>query len=274
MPPLKNHKGQKFARVLILVLVILVALSASALAGTILYRHFSPADEGPASAPDNIITPEKAAAALSPSRKAAARKPLAPVRHSDVFDRATGETVSLEISRRHAGDSAAFQVSNMFPGDSETASYQLDVSYEGRITVQFCVDIRAGYEKLAEVLNCRVSLEGGSTLYDGRLADMPASIPHELSADSATTDSLLYTITVYLDTSVGNEYMDEALLADFRWWVSEEETDPDQPGGLTPPKTGDDAPIALWLSVAASSLVLSVLLLLPKRRRPEQEEQP
>jgi len=113
-----------------------------------------------------------------------------------------------------------FDVRNMFPGDVETKYYCVRVSYRGTITVNFRSNIRPGYEKLAEVLKCKVTfLNQNSVLYDGIMRDMPASLPVTITAGADATADLYYEITVYLDTSVGNEYQNKELVCDFVWWA-------------------------------------------------------
>lgn len=150
-----------------------------------------------------------------------------------IVDRDQEGDTTLTIYRNHPEDSIPFQVNNLFPGDSETKSYHLEVSYRGTVTVHFHADVRSGYEKLGEVLKCRVVLKNtGDVLYDGLMGDMPESLEHGLLSGDVTTDQLEYEITAYLDTSVGNEYMNRELVADFRWWaVAETEPDDDEPSG-------------------------------------------
>lgn len=137
------------------------------------------------------------------------------------------EEIELVIYRNHPEDSTPFQMKNMFPGDLETKQYLLTIAYRGMVTVNFHADIRAGYEKLAEVLKCKVVLnETNEVLYDGFMRDMPDQISHRLYSDKNVVDELSYEITVSLDTSVGNEYMNKELYADFRWWA-EVHNDPD-----------------------------------------------
>ena len=74
--------------------------------------------------------------------------------------------------------------------------------------MRFHAEVRSGYEKLAEVLKCRVVLpESGDILYDGLMRDMPESLNVDLQTDSEVTNEVYYEITAYLETSVGNEYM-------------------------------------------------------------------
>ena len=90
---------------------------------------------------------------------------------------------------------------------------------------------------------------------------MPTAIRYQLPVGAGTTTAeLYYKITVYLDTSVGNEYQNTRLVSDFRWWV--EET-----GNLEPPsQTGDGFNTFLLAGTAVGSGVL-LLVLWKKRRR-------
>lgn len=162
----------------------------------------------------------------------------------------------LSLYKYHAEDSIPFNVSNMFPGDSVTQKYNVKVSYEGHIKVYFTADVRAGSEKLAEVLKCKVFFKNnGKVLYDGLMKDMP-HIEHNLSG-SRSTEFLQYEISAYLDTSVGNEYKNKQLTADFDWWAyTSNEGYPGEEGGTggggggggiiapmkpdVPPSGGDD----------------------------------
>ena len=220
------------------------------------------------------------------------------------------DNTELKLYKNHSKEQIPFQMTNMFPGDAETRAYLLEVSYRGTVTVHFEVNVRPGYEKLAEVLMCSVALKTtGEQLYDGLMKDIPESFEHPLVSGSKTTDALEYEITVSLPTSVGNEYMNLELFADFIWWA-EEETAPDDggdddddsdrpekpdrptqtpghdiitdqttaggseepflPGELVkPPKTGD---ISLIPVVAVAIGCVALLVLLLGRRRKEDAE--
>ncbi len=164
----------------------------------------------------------------------------------------------LSIYRNNPEDGIPFNVTNMFPGDRETNVYTIRVSYNGDIKVYFTADVRSDYEKLAEVLKCKVVINDANTpVYDGLMREMP-DLEHSLSAVNKTED-LKYEISVYLDTSVGNEYKNKELVADFKWWAyTADEGHPGGGGGgtitpvfppgsgedpITPPDDGDD-PIA------------------------------
>lgn len=180
---------------------------------------------------------------------------------------AAQEETSLSLYRRHASDSTPFQATNLFPGDTLTKSYYIDVSYTGSLTLHFHADIRDGYEKLAEVLRCKVALRGGAVLYDGLMRDMPQSLDCALPTTDEGSAMVVYDITAYLDTSVGNDYMSQPLYADFRWWVATDSGDRADgtsggvSGGKLTPKTGDAAQPLVWLSLAALSMAGCALVL-------------
>ena len=177
-----------------------------------------------------------------------------------------------------------FNVANMFPGDSIQQNYRLRVAYRGVVAVKFRAYIKPGYEKLAEVLKCRVELDG-DTLYDGLMKDMPSSLDHMLNSGGREVTDLFYEITAYLDTSVGNEYQNKELYADFRWWAEgvscsggcncgqDCDGENDEEGKLATmmPFTGDNPRVLLWCAIAIVSL-LAVILMLVKRRKEERNE--
>lgn len=221
-------------RAAIIVLSCLLALSLIALAGVLLYSRFFLRPE-PSVAPDNVITVQTAAHSGT-----ARLSTLAAKGQSASFTQLSSTTrsgeksgkVTLELNRSQTTDNSRFVLTNLFPGDSETKPYCVKVSYQGSVTVNFRAEIYEGYEKLAEVLRCRVTVEG-QTRYDGLMRDMPA-IGYTLNSKKAAAQELDYEIEVYLDTSVGNEYQRKQLMADFVWWVEGEdggEHDPVTPGG-------------------------------------------
>ena len=176
----------------------------------------------------------------------------------------TKKAATIELYNKQPEENTAFTVGNMFPGDSETKYFRVRVSYHDKITVHYKATVRPGYEKLAEVLKVRVKLlTTGETMYDGGIADMPESLTHKLASKKSTTDELYYEITAYLDTSVGNDYQNKDLIADFKWWVEETGNLDDSP------QTGDTSNILLWAVLAACSGSMMILLLVVRRRKEE-----
>ncbi len=293
---------QKRMKNLILILSVLLGMSLIALAGIILYgklRLSSPS----AIIPDNYIEPQSCressashAAALLGTATSISNTPFtdrnsfrncsAASLSKTVLALDSAKETTISLYKNHAEDSTPFYSANLFPGDAVTRAFLIEVSHKGTVTVQFHADIRSGYEKLAEVLKCKVVLRNErQTLYDGLMRDMPTSLRHPISSAFGQTTTLIYDITVYLDTSVGNDYRNKELIADFRWWAEEsgdettppshdsaETTDPDD-GELIVPPTGDAFHLCIWFGIAMISLLINIVLLGSKRRRNNGEQE-
>lgn len=291
----KNQKKDRL-KIVIIVLAILLGISSVALAGTILYKNLVSSEPSSVVVPDNIITSDTEKEEQtdteesienkneddSSDKQAQSTEDTSEETSETTQNQSTTITAStntngntkekrtataLSLHNRNSGDNVAFNVGNMFPGDAETKYFCVQVSFQDTVTVKYHADIRAGYEKLAEVMKCRIMLlTTGETLYDGLMRDMPASLDHSMYSTEGTTNELYYEITAYLDTSVGNEYQNKTLIADFRWWVEEV-------GHLVDaPKTSDDFNMGLWAGLSFTSLFMLILLFM-KRKKEEQDEQ-
>ncbi|WP_405320555.1 LPXTG cell wall anchor domain-containing protein [Frisingicoccus sp.] len=170
------------------------------------------------------------------------------------------EKVTLSISKNNAADQTPFAVGNMFPGDMETKDYCIKVTHKDKVTLKFTADIHTGYEKLAEVLKMKIVLKGNNTvLYDGLMKDVPEYLDHLVVGNTtSTTEEITYVISTYLDTSVGNPYMNKELKADFKWWVEEKEN-------LTQPATGEGSHMKVWFGIMGASLITLILLVKKKK---------
>ena len=267
---------KKKIKVIIIVLACLLGLSLLALGGTLIYNKIANTTSATVTVPDNLITPDEdttkpdssdtekpdSSDTQTPSSSADASSSAVPAQSTTAE---TKKAATIELYNKQPEENTAFAVGNMFPGDSETKYFRVRVSYHDKITVHYKAAVRPGYEKLAEVLKVRVKLlSTGETMYDGLMRDMPESLTHKLASKKSTTDELYYEITAYLDTSVGNDYQNKDLIADFKWWV--EET-----GNLdNPPKTGDLASPVLWAAVAACAGGAMLILLVSAKRREEK----
>lgn len=246
----KIHPGVKVA---IIVLAVLLAISLIVLAGTFIHNKLTEDQQSTVIIPDNVINKVEEDNIASRSGT-----------YSNSSESKTA--VSLFLNSENQEHNVAFEVTNMFPGDNETKYFCIGVSYKDVVTVNFRADVRPGYEKLAEVLKCRiVLLSTGEVMYQGLMKDMPESVDHILTSSESTTENLYYEISVSLDTSVGNEYQMQELVADFHWWV-------EGGGNLQPPETGDDSNIELWSALAVGSLLILILLIVKNRREEADEE--
>ena len=165
-----------------------------------------------------------------------------------------------------------FKVENMFPGDIETECYCVRISHNGDVILRFRAEILPGYEKLAEVLKCKVVLQDTEeVLYDGLMRDMPDSVNYTLVTQTSTVSEVLFEISAYLDTSVGNEYMNMSLIADLHWWI--EETDElENPEGNRDGSDLGDFGVYLWIFMIIALLLLLILLLKKRRRGGRTDE--
>lgn len=172
--------------------------------------------------------------------------------------------VDLKINKKQENDTFNFEVENMFPGDSIRQTYNIHVSCNKDVTVKFHAKTNGESQKLSEVLKTKITLvETDQTIYDGSIIDMPKSLDFKIETAESTTKTLKYDMVVYLDTSVGNEYMGLGQDVTFEWWVEEVDN-------LDNPKTGDDSNITMWMVVMAVSATLIVILLL-KTKKEEKE---
>ena len=129
-------------------------------------------------------------------------------------------------------DTSPFVAEDMYPGDRITKYYCLDVTPNGSVSMRFFITLKDQNAKLGEVLKVKVTLwEKGSgdsyveagIVYDGLMRDMQSSITSstasykQVTAANGVKVQYFYEVTVYLDKSVGNEYANQTLNADFRW---------------------------------------------------------
>ena len=257
---MESPQKLKKLRIVIIVLAALLAVSLAALAVTVI-RASAHGDSATVSIPGNITS---GSAHAETAAYRTSTKPDGSRTQNAVSLSASGQArrVTLSLYRKQPEDNTPFNVVNMLPGDAVTQNYNVRVSHSGDVTVRFRAIIRPGYEKLAEVLMLRVKLlNTGETLYDGLMRDMPRSVNHKLTASGSTTSDLEYELTAYLDTSVGNEYQNQELVADFHWWVEGKEQ-----SHLDSPKTGDDSRIVIF-AVAAVAASIAVIILPVWRRR-------
>ena len=276
---------KKKIKIIIIVLAVLLGISLAALGGTLIYNKIANATPATVTVPDNLITADEdttkpdssdsqapdssdtekpdGSYTKTPDSSAAASFSAVPTQSTTAEVK---KAATIELYNKQPEENTPFQVENMFPGDSETKYFRVRVSYHDKITVHYKATVRPGYEKLAEVLKVRVNLlSTGETMYDGLMRDMPESLTHKLASQKSTTDELYYEITAYLDTSVGNDYQNKDLIADFKWWVEETGNLDDSP------QTGDTSNILLWAVLAACSLSMMILLLVVRMRKEDEE---
>ena len=268
-----EQKRKRKIKIIIIILAILLGLSLLALGGTLVYNKLANNPPATVTVPDNLITPDEDTTKPDSSEGNSQAPDSSDTQTSSSSAVPTQSTTAeakkaatIELYNKQPEENTPFQVGNMFPGDANTKYFRVRVSYHDKITVHYKATVRPGYEKLAEMLKVRVNLlSTGETMYDGLMRDMPESLTHKLASKKSATDELYYEITAYLDTSVGNDYQNKDLIADFKWWVEETGNLDDSP------KTGDTSNILLWAVLAACSGSMMILLLVTRRRKEDEE---
>lgn len=274
----------------IVILSVLLAISLLAIAGLMLYNHFKPRETATVTVSDNLITPdEEKTQPVSQetadnkktdksngkengknSSSASAKKNNAGNNNNyaqGFYGNPNIKTAAkMKLYNRQPKDNIPFEVQNMLPGDSETKYFGVQVSYCNALTVNFRATVRDGYEKLAEVMKIRIKLlSTDEIVYDGLMRDMPSCVTYKLYSEKDTTEEFYYEITAYLDTSVGNEYQNKYLIADFNWSVEEVSN------LVSPPRTGSMTHMAAWCALAVSSAFVIVILLIARKRKEDDE---
>ena len=160
-----QSKEQKL-KLTIVILSVLLAISLTALLFVSSMLHHP---HTTSTTPNNII----AAGQTASTYITTAAKPLSASREihaTTLSSRKTSNSQSetLKLNRTHTTDNVPFNVSNMFPGDQTTNEFCVRVSYNEPATLHFLATVQPGYEKLAEVMKLRISVDG-QTEYDGLL---------------------------------------------------------------------------------------------------------
>lgn len=256
----------KKIKIAIIVLSVLLAVSLAALAGTLIYKNLLPKSAPTATVSNNLILPE--AENGSTSQSGAAQNAVTSSNGS-AGALSMGGTVlknvsTLRLFDRQPGDNEPFSFKNMFPGDSVTKNFCVQVSYKGKVDVHYKAVLKLGDSELAKALNVRVQMpEVGNVLYDGPIAAMPESVTTKISAAAPATTELYYEITAYISTAAGNEYQNKSLVADFEWWVEETEN------LLPSPETGDSTEVLRYVFAATLALIACLVLAFMRRRKGE-----
>lgn len=282
----------KKLKLVIIILSSLLTLSLLVLLGISAFNQFSEQDDS-ASVSDNYIKSTSLNGFDSGSSKPDmlwVSAPKTDFNSLSLLANSAGNYRSKEayvsIYKNHPTDKSPFEVENMFPGDVISKNYTVKVSHDGPLSVRFHADIHDGYDKLAEVLKCKIKIVesdssnvDGVTVYDGLIRDMPAAVEYMITSSYSQTTYLTYEISVYLDTSVGNEYMNQELYADFVWWVYGYEDpppeddpeipdiDPDDPDVVDPEEPGEagfeEDEVVLYGVLTYPAGILMSMILIP-----------
>lgn len=185
----------------------------------------------------------------------------------------------LVLDKNQPSVNQSFSVTDMLPGDAVEEQYTLQVHRSGVITLLFDVIVTDETGDLGEALNIQVTdATAGTALASGTFDQVRDQVYRVQLPDGSGRIDRDFTIRVWMDTSVGNEYQNSSLEADFRWYVEGEPAGPDEPaatpapGQLIPAQTGDPSSLALWIALAAAcALALAFIRIKTKGGRGQHE---
>ncbi len=132
--------------------------------------------------------------------------------------RGASEKLSLNLWNGYEGEKA-FELTNMFPGDSETKEYKVTVRSRDAIALSFAAEITQN-SALSRGLVFTV-VANGEPLYHGAISEMPV-LSVALTSGSASQE-VVYKITAELPISANNDYARLSLSVNFLWTLSENE---------------------------------------------------
>lgn len=272
-----NQKQQsilKRLKVIIVILSVLLVLSAAVLAARVIYTRFFLPAQATVIVPDNIIGEQPLLTSPSTPNVSEPADSL-DTTHTDVDNSAgssdTAQTDNkkaevIELYKTKADDNERFEVKNIFPGDLYTKYFCVKVNHNKDVDLFFKADITEQTKNLANVLHVQVTrMDTDTVIFDAPFSEINGKAFSELlKANAENSTVAYYKIDVSLDESVGNEYQAARLIADFEWYVENED-------GLLPPNTGFETTVLPWCIAAIISLLL--ILILWKRRKETADEQ-
>lgn len=245
-------------RTVIIILAVLLVISVGGLAARIIYLNFIAPGQETVTVPDNLIgennTPTEGSDDSGRGTEGQSSN-YEQEYNTPTQDNVTGEEADvLELYSKNPGENESFSVYNMLPGDNVTRYFCVRINHETDIELFFSSHITAMTKNLGNVLNIRItSINTGDVIWNGPFSDADdKEFSLHFTADSSGQTLAYYKIDVYLDTSVGNEYQNAELKADFKWYVKDD-------GKLTPPKTEDSNDLTIMAVIAVVSFILLMI---------------
>lgn len=163
----------------------------------------------------------------------------------------TDETIRLDENKTYYKDALVFK--EMYPGDSLSKTYQLEIEHQNTVKVAFEALIQEETKNLSNALIlCLKDLNKNQILYEGEFSKVQ-NIYYELDKNQK---QWCVEISVFAPKEMGNEYQMAELTADFHFYLDE-----DKEGSSI---TSDNYHVLFYAVLAIVAGVIIVLLL--KRR--------
>ena len=275
-----QSKRSKTIKVIIIILSILLAVSATMLVGV---KFVVPAitsffaEETTVTVPNQIgSTVSEASSVTTPTDSEVSVDDANGVTSTASQSQSTSVTNSipasapvLEFYQGQPEHNRRFEVRNILPGDVMERYYCIRAHHSKDVTLVFRAEVTEQTKNLGDVLDVTIlNKNTDSVLCEGSFnaihnKEFYATLP--ANADNMTDN--YYYVKVSVDTSVGNEYQQAGLLADLHWYIAE-----GSEGLEPPPQTGDDSHVWLWVVVAGSALLLVFILIFFRRKDEDEDE--
>ncbi len=170
------------------------------------------------------------------------------------------ENKKLSFYKGNSETNERFNVKNMLPGDSITKYYQVKVNHKDDLDIYFDVKVTKQTKNIDEMLNIKITtLNNDEIMYDGPIKDIKENlIIYKMKKNSENETIFDLKIEVSLPTSTDNKYQNSELIADFIWYIEDEDV-------LIPP-TGYFKNITLWRILFFITGGILVILLLRKKK--------
>ncbi len=266
MAETKQNRLKK-VKAVIITLLCLLTLSVGALTARIVYLNFFADKTVTTVVPDNLIGEDfESKPSDNDEDNSSTPANAEPSTPSNIANGNNQKATTIELYKGKASDNEKFTAENMLPGDNETKYFAVKVNHHKNVDVFFNAEVTEQTKALGEVLHIKVThLENENVLYDGTFADLHPDGYSELFATNSSTETVAYyKIEISLPTSVGNEYGQAKLMADFNWFVKDKDA-------LDSPQTGDTSNIVLWFVLMLSSLAMMIILLFFRRKIEEEK---
>lgn len=120
---------------------------------------------------------------------------------------------SLALSNSDPKANQTLQITNMVPGEEYTQTYRVNASCSGDMHVGIRAYVTQGSQKLAEALQITVKrVDTDRFIYKGFVKDMDWA-----KTAISKSQELVYEVTFFLDSSVGNDYQNLSLTMNVEW---------------------------------------------------------
>ena len=122
----------------------------------------------------------------------------------------------IKLSNEGDVEQVRFDVSNMFPGDSEVKTFTVVVTNKKINKINFKAELVTENEAFYDVMRISVKVrDENHPIYTGLIKDLEDGI----KVDMVSGEETEFTVTVTLDPSAGNECQNSEIAVNFAWWV-------------------------------------------------------